>query len=103
MERASQFNSEYFDGYVQAMSGASLKHNIIERNLISSLANFLKGKECQFLKGKECQALPSHMRVTTLSPDSYMYPDALIVSLLFTTRGANFSFIRKYLHSKNTL
>lgn len=95
MERASQFNSEYFDGYVQAMSGASLKHNIIERNLISSLANFLKGKECQ--------ALPSHMRVTTLSPDSYMYPDALIVSLLFTTRGANFSFIRKYLHSKNTL
>jgi len=53
------------------MSGASLKHNIIDRNLIYSLANFLKGKDCQ--------ALPCHMRVGTPSSDSYMYPGALIV------------------------
>jgi Uma2 family endonuclease len=71
MERASEFRSEYFQGYVQAMSGASLKHNIIDRNLIYSLTHFLKGKDCQ--------ALPSHMRVGTPSADSYMYPDALIV------------------------
>jgi Uma2 family endonuclease len=71
MERASEFRSEYFQGYVQAMSGASLKHNIIDRNLIYSLANFLKGKDCQ--------VLPSHMRVGTPLSDSYMYPDALIV------------------------
>ncbi|HET9825421.1 MAG TPA: Uma2 family endonuclease, partial [Chitinophagaceae bacterium] len=32
-----------------------------------------------FLKGTNCQALPSHMRVSTPSSDSYMYPDALIV------------------------
>jgi hypothetical protein len=34
MERASAFRSEYFQGYVQAMSGVSLKHNIIDGNLI---------------------------------------------------------------------
>jgi Uma2 family endonuclease len=70
-ERGSEFRSEYFQGNVQAMIGASLKHNIIDRNLIYSLTNFLKGKDCQ--------ALPSHMRVGTPSSDSYMYPDALIV------------------------
>jgi hypothetical protein len=36
MERASAFRSEYF----QAMSGASLKHKIIDRNLIFSLQIF---------------------------------------------------------------
>ena len=39
MERASEFRSEYFHGYVQAMTGASLKHNIIETNLIGALRN----------------------------------------------------------------
>jgi Uma2 family endonuclease len=53
------------------MSGASLKHNIIDGNSIYSLTNFLKGKNCQ--------ALPSHIRVSTPSSDTYMYPDALIV------------------------
>lgn len=32
-----------------------------------------------FLKGKECRVLPSHMRVSTPSHETYMYPDLLIV------------------------
>jgi len=71
MEWASEFRGDYFRGYVQAMTGASLKHNIIDRNLIYSLTHFPNWKDCQ--------ALPSHMRLGTPSSDSYMYPDALIV------------------------
>jgi len=71
MERAAEFRSEYFHGYIQAISGASLKHNLIETNLIASVRNFLKGTDCL--------TLPSNMRVSTPSSDSYMYPDALIV------------------------
>ena len=71
MERADERRNEYYDGYVQAMSGASMAHNRIDMNLLTELGNFLKGKKCK--------ALPSHMRVSTPAHDTYMYPDALIV------------------------
>jgi Uma2 family endonuclease len=70
-ERATEERNEYYDGYVMAMSGASLEHNTIDRNLITTLHVFLKGKECQFL--------PSHMRVSNPSRENYLYPDASIV------------------------
>lgn len=65
-----QIKSNY-DGVVYAMSGESLRHNRIERNVISEITNFLKNSECEIL--------PGNMRVTTPSHDSYMYPDASIV------------------------
>lgn len=71
MERATEERNEYYDGLVLAMSGASLEHNIIDRNLITSLHSWLKGKECQ--------VLPSHMRVSTPGRENYLYPDASIV------------------------
>ena len=71
MERASEYKNEYYDGYVQAMSGASLKHNIIASNIAAKVDHFLNGKNCRMLQ--------SDMRVCTPSSDSYMYPDALIV------------------------
>lgn len=70
-ERASENKHEYYDGHIVAMSGASLRHNIIQRNLIGNLFSFLAGKGCQ--------VLPSEMRVATPSHDYYMYPDAVIV------------------------
>ena len=71
MERASEYKNEYYDGYVQAMSGASLKHNIIASNIAAKVDHFLNGKNCRMLQ--------SDMRVCTPSSDSYMYPDALII------------------------
>src|SRR5258706_6590180 len=71
MDRTAEYKNEYYDGYVQAMSGASLKHNIISSNLSAKIGHFLDGKNCRMLQ--------SEMRVTTPSYDSYMYPDALIV------------------------
>ena len=71
MERASEEKHEYYDGYIQAMSGAGINHNYIDRNIISLIHAFLKDKECRIL--------PSHMRVSTPAHDYYMYPDASIV------------------------
>lgn len=70
MERASDEKHEYYDGYVVAMSGASLVHNHIAMNLYGEISGFLKGKNCQIL--------PSEMRVSTPNRDTYIYPDALI-------------------------
>lgn len=70
-ERASDLKHEYFDGHIIAMSGASLKHNQVERNITGSLFSFLNGEKCQ--------VLPANMRVTNPSQDAYMYPDASIV------------------------
>jgi Uma2 family endonuclease len=71
MERETEERNEYYDGLVLAMSGASLEHNAIDRNLIRRVGNFLEGKECQIL--------PSHMRVSNPSRENYLYPDASIV------------------------
>jgi Uma2 family endonuclease len=71
MERETEERNEYYDGFLLAMSGASMEHNVIYRNLITLLHNSLKGKECQ--------VLPSHMRVSTPGRENYMYPGALIV------------------------
>jgi Uma2 family endonuclease len=71
MERASDEKHEYCEGIVKAMSGASLKHNYIAANLYIEIGAFLKDKECKIL--------PSDMRVSTPSRDTYVYPDASIV------------------------
>lgn len=71
LERASESRHEYFEGQIFAISGASLPHNRIDVNIIVAIGSFLENKNCS--------VLPSHMRVSTPSRDSYMYPDALIV------------------------
>jgi len=71
IERTAEYKNEYYHGQILAMSGASLNHNRIDGNLIANIG--------QFLKDKNCRVLPSNMRVTTPSYDSYMYPDASIV------------------------
>jgi Uma2 family endonuclease len=71
MERAADEKHEYYDGYVEVMSGASLAHNDIAMNIYSRIGSFLEGKECRLL--------PSEMRVSTPNRDTYIYPDASIV------------------------
>ena len=71
IERAAEYKNEYYHGQVLPMPGASLNHNRIDGNLIAGIGSFLKGKNCR--------VLPSNMRVSTPSHDSYMYPDATIV------------------------
>lgn len=78
-ERASEEKHEYIDGKiiplredyeVEAMAGASRRHNLIGTNT---------GTEIRFqLKGKNCETYISDMRVRT-KPNRYAYPDVVIV------------------------
>src|SRR5947207_2803297 len=71
IERKAEEKSEYFDGEMFLMSGASTNHNRIVRNLIRTLAN-------QTLEG-DCEVYPSDMRVKVSSLNKGSYPDISIV------------------------
>ena len=58
---------EYFDGEVVAMSGASLRHNRIVRNLIRAID--------ASLDGKPCEVLPADMRIKVSKALPYRYAD----------------------------
>ncbi len=70
-ERKAEFRSEYFDGEIFAMSGASRKHNIIVFNLSGILY--------RQLRNRNCEAYSSDMRVKVSSAGLYTYPDVAIV------------------------
>src|SRR6267142_121131 len=54
-ERQAEYKSEYLNGEIFAMTGASRKHNLIGTNLVVSFA--------QQLRGKTCEVYPGEMRV----------------------------------------
>lgn len=60
IERQAEYKSEYVDGVMYAMSGASFKHNVIVANLVTELV--------QQLRGRPYRALPSDIKVRL--PDS---------------------------------
>jgi Uma2 family endonuclease len=70
-ERTAQGKHELWDGEAFAMSGASLDHNRIVRNLVRHLGNALEGMGCE--------VLPSDMRVRIGARNRYVYPDVTIV------------------------
>lgn len=73
-ERKSETKSEYFQGQVYQMAGASRNHNLIITNLIFVLKNQLRQR-----RGKnKCRVYPSDMRVKTES-GLYTYPDIVVV------------------------
>jgi len=70
-ERGAKEKHEYFEGQIIAMAGASLAHNRMVTNIVSEIGYFLKNKSCEIL--------PSDIRISVPSFESYMYPDATIV------------------------
>lgn len=69
-ERKSEIKSEYVDGQVYAMTGATRKHNLITGNLITELN--------RQLEDKPCEVYPGDMRVR-VGTRAYFYPDAVVV------------------------
>jgi Uma2 family endonuclease len=69
-DRSSEEKHELWDGEVYAMTGASLAHNRIVRNLGRHISNDLDGSDCE--------PLPSDMRVR-IPERGYVYPDLTIV------------------------
>lgn len=70
-ERESEYKSEYLNGEIFAMTGASRKHNLITTNLSSSLN--------QQLKQKPCEVYSVDMRVKMIASGLYTYPDVIVV------------------------
>ena len=68
-ERAAETKSEYIDGEVYAMSGASRRHNLISFNVGGELRSQLKSKPCE--------AYSSDMRVR-IGRRAYLYPDVVV-------------------------
>lgn len=70
-ERASDVKSEYINGQVRMMAGASRNHNLIVANLLRDLGNDLFDRPCE--------VYPSDMRVAIPNANSYFYPDVVVV------------------------
>jgi Uma2 family endonuclease len=71
LERKAEFKSEYMDGVVYAMAGASTRHNLIVANLIITL-----GAQ---LKGRPCRVYPSDLKVRVPNSKRFFYPDVSVV------------------------
>jgi Uma2 family endonuclease len=70
-ERQAETKSEYLDGEIFVMSGASRPHNLIALNVAASLHGQLKGRGCEAYVGD--------MRVLIPSASLYTYPDITVV------------------------
>lgn len=70
-ERSAVIRSEYFNGCVYAMSGASLKHNRVVAALAVTLGTQLRHQLCEPFFGD--------MRVKVSTSGLYTYPDIVVV------------------------
>jgi len=71
LERKATQKSEYVNGQVFAMSGASRAHNLIAGNVYREISSQLKGRPCE--------AYVSDMRVKVSTTGLYSYPDVVAV------------------------
>lgn len=69
MERAADHRSEYVNGEILAMAGASREHNLIVTNLVREVSTCLRGRPCE--------TYSNDMRVK-ISPGRYTYPDVVV-------------------------
>lgn len=70
-ERKAERKSEYYDGEVVAMAGASFFHNSIKDNLIGLLS--------PQLRNAGCRTFSSDMKVWSPRTRQYTYPDIVII------------------------
>src|SRR2546426_12523967 len=66
LERAAEFKSEYLNGEILAMTGASRQHARIAGNLIAGLD--------KQLRDTPCEAFGSDLRVKISATELYTYP-----------------------------
>lgn len=71
IERKARHKSEYLDGEIVAMAGASREHNLIVHNLSRAI-----GAQ---LDNTSCEVYPSDMRVFIEATSNYVYPDMIFV------------------------
>ena len=70
MDRKAERRSEYVNGEILAMAGASREHTLIVTNLVREVSGRMRGRPCE--------TYSNDMRVK-ISPSRYTYPDLTIV------------------------
>ncbi len=70
-ERAAESRSEYWNGFVEAMAGASFEHNVIKHNIERLLGNQLAHRPCFVFS--------SDMKVRIERANLFRYPDVSVV------------------------
>lgn len=70
-ERKAEYKSEFYNGEIFAMAGATKEHNKIVGAIVGEIFNFLKGKGCSIF--------PSDLRLHNFENGLYTYPDVTIV------------------------
>ncbi|HEX8146127.1 MAG TPA: Uma2 family endonuclease [Pyrinomonadaceae bacterium] len=73
VERQNEYRSEYIDGEMVAMTGASRRHNIIAVNITSSLDRQLADRPCEIYAGD------MRVRIASRREYAYTYPDVVVV------------------------
>jgi Uma2 family endonuclease len=71
LERKAGYKSEYINGHILAMAGASRLHNLIAGNFYREVS--------QQLRGRPCDAYINDMRVKVSRTGLYTYPDVVAV------------------------
>ena len=70
-ERKALTKSEYRNGQIYAMPGASRKHNLITVHIVGEL--YIQ------LRDRSCEVYPSDMRVKVSAAGLYTYPNVIVV------------------------
>lgn len=71
LERRSETRSQYLDGEIFAMTGASRRHNLLAGNLYTAFRTQLRPRGCEVYF--------SDMRVKVAATGLYTYPDVVVV------------------------
>ena len=71
LERKSETRSEFYNGEIFAMSGASREHNLIAGNLFRDIGNQLEDRPCE--------TYVNDIRVLIEATGLYTYPDVVVV------------------------
>ncbi len=71
IERKAEYKSEYFNGEMFAMAGASERHVLIVTNIVAELR--------EQLRRKPCRVYSTDLRVRVSPTGLYTYPDVVVV------------------------
>jgi len=70
-EEVALTKSEFFNGEIVAMAGATMAHNIITTNIVSHLH--------ALLRRTNCRPFGSDLRIEVANTNSYVYPDVTVI------------------------
>jgi Uma2 family endonuclease len=74
IEEQAQTKSEYIDGWIRAMTGATNRHNCVKINCLVHLVNQLKGQRCRPFDSD------TKVRIDREGRRRFYYPDVQVVS-----------------------